>query len=94
MISVLATYRAKTGAGDELADLLSHYQRLVRMEPGCRYFGAARDPDDPDAFVLFEHYHSREALDTHLGSNHYRDIVVGRIRPLLEERSVRLLDTI
>ena len=27
-----------------MAALLAEYQRHVRMEPGCRYFGAARDP--------------------------------------------------
>ncbi len=92
MIAVLATYRARPGAGDEVADLLAHYQRLVRREPGCRYFGATRDPEDPEVFVLFEQYHSREALDTHVASAHYRDWVVERIRPLLAERTVHLLD--
>jgi autoinducer 2-degrading protein len=92
MTAVLATYRAHPGRGDEVAALLAHYQRLVRMEPGCRYFGAARDPDDPDSFVIFEQYHSREALDSHVASAHYRDIAVGEIRPLLAERSVRLLE--
>lgn len=92
MIGVLATYRARPGAGDEVADLLAHYQRLVRLEPGCRFFGATRDPDDADAFVLFELYHSRDALDVHVASDHYREWVVDRIRPLLAERNVRLLD--
>ncbi|MEX1281174.1 MAG: putative quinol monooxygenase [Acidimicrobiia bacterium] len=91
MTAVLATYRALPGRGDEVAELLGEYQRHVRMEPGCRYFGAARDPEDPDRFVLFEQYHSIEALDEHLASAHYRQIATDRIRPLLAERAIERL---
>lgn len=94
MIAVLALYRALPGRGDDLAAVLAEYQRLVRLEPGCRFFGAARDPADPDAFTLYELYHSREALDTHVASAHYEQVAVGRIRPLLAERTVRVLDPV
>jgi hypothetical protein len=32
MTAVLATYRAHPGRADEVAALLAHYQRLVRMD--------------------------------------------------------------
>ena len=94
MTAVLATYRALPGRGDEVAELLGEYQRHVRMEPGCRYFGAARDPEDPHRFVLFEQYHSRAAFDEHQASTHFREIAVERIRPLLAERTVEVLEPI
>lgn len=94
MTVVLATYRALPGRADDLAELLAEYQRHVRMEPGCRYFGAARDTDDPDRFILFEQYHSPEALDEHVASSHYREIAVDRVRPLLAERTIERLDPV
>jgi quinol monooxygenase YgiN len=74
-----------------VAELLAAYQRHVRMEPGCRYVGVARDPEDPDRFVVFEQYHSADALDEHLASTHHREIVTDRIGPLLEERTIERL---
>lgn len=94
MTVVVATYRAESGHGDEVAALLADYQRHVRLEPGCRYFGVGRDPVDPDRFVLFEHYLSADALDEHLASKHHEEIAVGRIRPLLAERAVRRLEAV
>lgn len=94
MTAVLARYRALPGKGDEVAELLAEYQRHVRMEPGCRYFGAARDPEDPDRFVLFEQYHSPAALDEHRASTQFREIAVERIRPLLAERTVEVLEPV
>jgi quinol monooxygenase YgiN len=91
MTAILTRCRALPGRGDEVAALLAEYQRHVRMEPGCRYFGAARDPEDPDRFVLFEQYHSPDALDEHLASAHHREIATGRIGALLAERTAERL---
>jgi quinol monooxygenase YgiN len=60
----------------------------TRAEAGCRDFVALRGVEDPDSFVLYERYASREAFEAHLASPHYEDIAVAPIRPLLSERTV------
>jgi quinol monooxygenase YgiN len=55
-VVVVAHYRAKPGAGDEVAAVLATYSPLVRREPGCLCFAPHRSRDDPHAFVLCEKY--------------------------------------
>jgi quinol monooxygenase YgiN len=40
---------------------------------------------------LIEHYRDDDALEAHLSSPHYQEIVAGRIRPLLTDRRVEIL---
>ena len=41
--------------------------------------------------VLIERYRDDAALDAHVNSPHYQEIVVGRVRPLLTDRRVEVL---
>ena len=47
--------------------------------------------DDETALVLVERYRDDEALEDHVNSPHYQEIVVGRVRPLLTDRRVEVL---
>ena len=60
-------------------------------EPGCLGYDVFRSVDDPTSLLLVEHYRDGAALDAHLSSPHYQDLVVGRIRPMLTDRRVELL---
>lgn len=93
-IVVVAHYRARPGAADEVVEALREYTRVVRTEPGCVSFTAHRDRADPDAFVLYEVYRSQADLDAHVASDHYATIARDRIRPLLAERTVALYDAL
>jgi quinol monooxygenase YgiN len=87
-VVVVAHYRAQAGADDEVAALLADYSALVRAEPGCAGFSAHRGREDPQDFVLFEHYQDQAAFDQHVASEHYAAIARDKIRPLLESREV------
>jgi quinol monooxygenase YgiN len=87
-VAVIVRYQALAGKGDEVAALLSRHTAATRAEPGCRDFVALRGVEDPDSFVLYERYASREAFDAHLASPHFEGIAVARIRPLLAERTL------
>lgn len=60
-------------------------------EPGCHGYEILQDTADPTHVVLVEHYRDDAALDAHLDSPHYREVVLGRIRPLLTDRAVEIL---
>lgn len=60
-------------------------------EPGCLGYEVFRSVDDPASLLLVEHYRDGAALDAHLSSPHYQELVVGRIRPMLTDRRVELL---
>lgn len=60
-------------------------------EPGCVGYEVLRSVDEPTTLVLIERYHDGPALDAHLSSPHYQELVVERIRPLLTDRRVEFL---
>ncbi|MDA2892134.1 putative quinol monooxygenase [Mycolicibacterium sp. BiH015] len=79
---------------DSLETVLGHLAALrpqALAEAGCLGYETFQDVDDASAIVLIERYRDRSALDAHLNSAHYLELVVGRIRPLLTERRVNFL---
>jgi quinol monooxygenase YgiN len=60
-------------------------------EPGCLGYQVFRSVDEPTNLVVIEHYRDDTALEEHLNSPHYQELVVGRIRPLLADRRVEFL---
>ena len=93
-VALIVRYQAMAGKGDEVAALIAQHTAATRAEPGCRDFMALRVIEDPDSFVLYERYESREAFEAHLASPHYEGIAVARIRPLLSDRVVEFCQVI
>ena len=87
-VALVVHYQALPGKGAEVAALLSEHAAATQAEPGCLAFVALRSAQDPDAFVLYEHYNDPAALDAHIASPHYLNIARNQIRPLLAERTV------
>lgn len=77
-----------------LETVLAHVAALQPQslaEPGCLGYQVLRSVDEPTNLVLIEHYRDGAALDAHLDSPHYRELVVERIRPMLTDRRVEFL---
>jgi quinol monooxygenase YgiN len=77
-----------------LQEVLRHIAVLrpqALAEPGCLAYEIYVSVDEPTTLVLLERYRDKSALDSHLNSSHYQDVVVGRIRPLLTDRRVEIL---
>lgn len=92
MTIVLATYTTAPGKDNEVADLLRSYTALVLEEPGCVAFEVYRSVDDRRRFLLLEKYVDRAAFDAHRVTEHFTEMAMKRIRPLLDDRSVEILD--
>lgn len=79
---------------DSLDTVLAHIADLgprSLAEPGCLGYQAFRSLNDPTSLLLLERYRDESALESHVGSPHYQELVVGRIRPLLASRQVEVL---
>lgn len=90
MIVLVARYYAKPGAGDRVEAALREMIPLARQEEGCLLYYASRSQDDPDQFLLYEHYASEAFLAAHRETPHYKRIIEGTILPLLERRERQL----
>lgn len=87
MVVLVARYFVRAGHGDEVEAALREMGALVRArEPDCLVYEVNRSPDDPDQFLLYERYRDEAALEAHRTTPHFREIVEGRILPLLERR--------
>ncbi len=93
-IAIIVRYQAEAGKGDEVAALLGRHSAVTNAEPGCVDFVALRSTADPDSFVLYERYASREAFEAHQASPHFEGIAVAQIRPLLADRTVEFCQVI
>lgn len=91
MIVLTAKYFVKAGRGDEVEAALRRMAPLVKAaEPGCILYHANRADDNPDLFLLYEHYIDQTALDAHRNTPHFKEIIEGVIVPILDRREREL----
>ena len=94
MMTILATYVAAEGNEEKLAEGLRGYVPMVLTEPGCIAFDVYRGIENPRLFILVEHYDDRAAIDAHIASDHFAEVAVAVLRPLLESREVEFLENL
>jgi quinol monooxygenase YgiN len=91
MIVLIARYHGKPGQGDAIeAALKQMAPRVAQSEPECRLYHACRSQENPDLFLLYEHYTDEAALLNHRETPHFQEIIEGTIIPLLEKREREL----
>lgn len=94
MTTILARYVAAEGNEEKLAEGLRDYVPMVLTEPGCIAFDVYRGIDNPRLFVLVEQYADRAAVEAHIAADHFTEVAVKVLRPLLESREVEFLEGI
>lgn len=91
MIVLVAHYYGKAGQGEVIEAALKRMAPLVaEQEAGCMLYQASRSQENPDLFVLYEHYADEAALLNHRETAHFKKIIEGTILPLLEKREREL----
>jgi (4S)-4-hydroxy-5-phosphonooxypentane-2,3-dione isomerase len=92
MRALLARYHVQEGKGDAVEEALREMGEVVkRDEPRCSTYRAARSTEDADIFVLYEEYEDEAALLAHRETPHFRELIEGRIVPLLVSREREIL---
>ncbi|MCA1674855.1 MAG: antibiotic biosynthesis monooxygenase [Actinobacteria bacterium] len=95
MIVEVAWYRARPGQAEAVVAAMREAIPPARDEPGCQAYLFHQSVEDPEAFLVYEQYVDEAAMDAHLETPHFREIVQGRVNPLLESRewkSYRLVE--
>ncbi|MEH6907723.1 putative quinol monooxygenase [Neobacillus drentensis] len=87
MIILVAKYYCIPGKGDEVQAYLREMEPLVdEYEKGCTAYFANRSTENKDQFLLYEQYVDQAAFDAHRETLHFREIIEGKIIPILEKR--------
>lgn len=63
-----ATFTARPGEGDRVAELLREFSVEVQAETGNVVFDATRLVDDPDRFFVYEVYRDHAAFQAHISA--------------------------
>ncbi|MFF4759262.1 putative quinol monooxygenase [Streptomyces sp. NPDC001292] len=85
---VVARYHTKEGEEDTVLPLLDTMAAASRQEPGNLAYRVHQGTEDPRAIVLYEEYVSEADFTAHCATPHFREIVLGKVVPLLESRDV------
>jgi quinol monooxygenase YgiN len=73
MITLVAVLRAAEGRSD---DIIAEFKKLVpkvRQDPGTIAYVIHRATDDPTKLMVYEKYESREALEYHGQTEHFKE---------------------
>lgn len=87
MIVLVAKYYCLPDKGDEVQVYLQEMQPLVHeYEKGCTVYSANRSIENKDLFLIYEQYVDQAAFEAHRDTPHFREIIEGKIIPILERR--------
>ncbi|SKA77821.1 Quinol monooxygenase YgiN [Caloramator quimbayensis] len=75
MVKVVAKNCAQRDKLDEIIKLYEELVELTRKEEGCIRYELYQDEKDRSILCMIEEWESREALDRHLNSEHFKRIV-------------------
>lgn len=91
VVCVAAEWRTQPEHSETVRQLMQQAVAAVRAnEPGNLQYVGHQDPKDPTHFLFYEQYASQAALEAHVASAHYKELVATQIVPLLTERKVTL----
>jgi quinol monooxygenase YgiN len=90
---VCATWTAREGEAEKVAEAIRELAELSRQEPGMLMYQPHRDPDNPNVFFFYEQYRSKDDYQAHLDSEHIKRLGFGLAIPLLESRERLFYET-
>jgi len=92
MIVLIARYHVKPG---NVPTVLGHLRemspKVTASEPGCRQYQVAQSNENENLLVLVEHYVDDAALAAHREMSYFKEIIEGKVVPLLDKREREIL---
>lgn len=82
MVIITAKVKLQSGASEKFLEAVRAMQPQVMQDPGAIEYSLHRSADDPDTFIFYERYESKEAFAYHLSTDHFK-VLSGTIDPLL-----------
>ncbi|MEU4088989.1 putative quinol monooxygenase [Streptomyces aureus] len=86
--AVVAHYRCAPADADAVRTALLRMRELTPAEPANLAYEVHAEADLPGSFLLYERYTDRAGFEAHRTTDHFTQYIVGRVLPLLTERTV------
>ena len=74
-IRVVAKHVVKEDGKEEFVAILQELVQKTRLEKGCISYSLYESLDDPNIVTMLEEWESKEALDTHIKTEHFTRII-------------------
>lgn len=87
-VYVFAKWQVKQGNLPTVLALLEQVAQKSREEKGNLVYKYHQSISDANSILLYEGYVNDAAAEEHRNSDHFQEIVIGSIVPLLENREV------
>jgi quinol monooxygenase YgiN len=92
--ALVARMTTREGEEERAAGLLRRLGEASRQEPGAVHYIAHRDPDDPRVFLMYEQYRDKAAFEAHGQTDHFKELAVGELFPLMVDRQRSFYETL
>ena len=92
--TLLVRMTAPDGEQDRAQELIRRLGEASRQEPGVVHYIAHRDPEDPRVFLMYEQYRDKAAFEEHGQTEHFKELAVQQLFPLMEKRERFFYDTL
>jgi quinol monooxygenase YgiN len=85
-LALAATWEAKEGEAEAVADILRRMAMAVKSEPGILLFWPHRSSSNDREFFLYELFADDAAFAAHQQTEHFKTLIVGEALPKLARR--------
>jgi quinol monooxygenase YgiN len=85
-LAVTATWEAREGEADNVADILARFAPKARQEAGVKLFLVHRNMANPAQFLFYELFEDEAAFTAHQQTEHFRSLILGDGVPRLTKR--------
>ncbi|WP_372774866.1 putative quinol monooxygenase [Mangrovibacterium sp.] len=94
MINVIATFAVLKEQTDCFLELAEELVNETVKEAGCIEYELIRDQDSRSVFIMVEKWESKEHLDSHSNSDHFRRIIPQISKLVEQEITVRVCNKV
>ena len=85
-LAITATWEAREGEADIVADILARFAPMAREEIGVKLFLVHRGVANPTQFLFYELFDDEAAFAAHQQTEHFRSLILGDGVPRLTKR--------
>ena len=90
-VYVFAKWQVKQGNLTTVLSLLEQAAQKSRSEKGNLFYKLHQSTSDANTILLYEGYTDEAAAEEHRNSDHFQEIVIKSIVPLLENREIIMM---
>lgn len=94
MYVVIARWLVQEGHVEDVIATIKEMIPHSLSEPACEAYIVNQSVDDPRELLLYEQYHDEAGFQAHTQTAAFKELVLGKIVPLLEDRGRDIYRTI